>query len=42
VIGYIAYPAGPDVAFPGDDALTTHADEECVTAFEDWVGRFPR
>ena len=38
VVGYIAYPAGPDVAFPGDDARRTRRRGMCP-AFEDWVGR---
>lgn len=39
VFALIDYPAGEGEAFPGSDALGAFADEACVPAFEEYVGR---
>lgn len=38
VYALIDYPGGPDAPFPGDDALGAFVDDECLVAFEEYVG----
>ncbi len=38
VFGLSDYEAADDADFPGDDALSSSADEACRPAFEDYVG----
>lgn len=38
VFALVDYPAEDGEAFPGDDAIETFADEECLPIFEDYVG----
>ena len=39
VVGQLRYPAGEDDPFPGDPSVIDHAEDECLEAFERWVGR---
>jgi hypothetical protein len=39
VYAVIQHPAGPDEEYPGDEAISDFADEECLgSTFEDYVG----
>lgn len=38
VVGVVTYTQGPDDAYPGQDEVATFAQDQCATAFEDYVG----
>jgi hypothetical protein len=38
VFALVNHPAGDGEAFPGDEAMDTFAEEQCLSAFEQYVG----
>jgi hypothetical protein len=38
VFALFDHPAGPDEAYPGDEAIVQYADDECQPPFEAFVG----